>query len=267
MTKITTYLLVISSLFFGFVSAQTKMLHGTVVTNQNVENIHVTNISLHKSTITNHQGNFSIPVRLKDTLEFSSVQHQTQTVLISQKIYSNAYVVVPLETVIQELNEVVVGNILTGNIKWDVLSEKNEPMTALKAGIPSFQGKPLTMPQRYLKDAGDLNPRLGGSLGGLGASVRLIPVINAITGRTKKMKHYVNLEQRELLLDYLTTAVSKTFFQKQAIPKNKEREFLIYLSEQTDFLDRCSAKNDVEIYEYMREKFQIYSRNANLPTN
>lgn len=264
MNRITVVLFAVFCVFFGNIMGQTKILNGNVLTTQDSENIHIINKTLKKNTITNSLGAFNIPVQLQDTLVFSSIQHEIQVLIINQEIFKNARVVISLQERVNALDEVVVGKLLTGNIKMDVSNVDGEPMTSKKAGIPSFQGTPLTAPQRYLKDAGDLDAKLGGSLGGIGASVRLIPIINAITGRTKKMKAYVELEQRELLLFYIQTHISEAVFKRYPLADDLVMEFLYFASEQPDFLERCSSKNHVVLYEYLKEKLHIYYHNKNV---
>lgn len=253
--------------FASLTFSQTIELKGKVLTTQEPENVHVINKTLKKNTITNSSGIFDIEVKLQDTLVFSSIQHELQVLIIDQDIYKNGTVVITLIERVNQLDEVVVGNLLTGNMNSDISNVEGEPMTSKKAGIPSFQGKPLTPAQRYLKDAGDLNPQLGGSLGGVGASIRLIPVINAITGRTKQMKKYVKLEEKEILMYHLKSHVSPGLFKDYQLQDEFVMEFLFFASEQPDFLDRCKNKTAVDQYEYLKEKLHIYYNNKGISTH
>lgn len=261
---------IIFILFFGMSLSpfnglgQTRMLHGKVLTTQDAENVHVINKTLKKNTITNDSGMFDIEVTLRDTLVFSSIQHELQVLIVDQEIYKNGTVVIMLMERVNQLDEVVVGKLLTGNMNSDVSNIEGEPMTSLKAGIPSFQGKPLSPVERYLKDAGDLDAKLGGSLGGLGVSFRLVPVINAITGRTKQMKKYVQLEEKEMLMYHLKTHVGPVLFEEYPLADEYVMEFLYFASEQPDFLERCKNKTAVDHYEFLKEKLHIYYDNKKI---
>ncbi len=267
MIKFKFILLLGLSILNFTVFSQTKMLHGKVLTTQDAENVHIINKTLKKNTITNSFGVFDIEIQLQDTLVFSSIQHELQVLIIEQDIYKNGTVVITLKERVNKLNEVVVGKVLTGNMNSDISNVDGEPMTSKKAGIPSFQGKPLTPAQRYLKDAGDLNPKLGGSLGGLGASIRLVPVINAITGRTKQMKKYVRLEEREILMYHLKTHVCPVLLNEYPLEDELLMEFLYFASEQPEFLERCKNQTAVNQYEYLKEKLHLYQRNKYISTH
>ncbi|WP_417196809.1 hypothetical protein [Bizionia sp.] len=264
MGKFLCILILVCGFTQHHVVAQTKMLRGKVLTSQDAENVHVINKSSKKNTITNSFGLFEIEVKLQDTLIFSSLQHELQMLMVDQETYKNGTVVITLLEHVNKLDEVTVGKVLTGNMNSDVANVRGEPMTSKKAGILSYQGKPLTQTQRHLKDAGDLDPKLGGSLGGLGASIRLVPVINAITGRTKEMKTYVQLEEKEALMYHLKTHISETVFADYPLEDVYIMEFLFFVSEQPDFLQRCKNKSAVNHYEYLKEKLFIYYDNKNI---
>tara|TARA_R110002012_G_scaffold321969_1_gene552897 strand:+ start:30269 stop:31072 length:804 start_codon:yes stop_codon:yes gene_type:complete len=267
MNKIVFILFLVISLSLHNVLGQTKMLHGKVLTSQEAENVHVINKTSKKNTISNNSGLFDIEVKLQDTLIFSSLQHELQVLIIDSETYKNGAVVITLLEHVNTLDEVTVGKLLTGNMHSDVSNVEGEPMTSKKAGIPSYQGKPLTQAERHLKDAGDLNPKLGGSLGGLGASVRLIPIINAISGRTKDMKMYVKLEEKDVLMYHLKSHVSEALFADYPLEDNHIMEFMYFTSEQPDFLERCKNKTAVDQYEYLKEKLLIYYDNKGINTH
>ena len=267
MKQILYILFLICSFASHQLVGQTIILHGKVLTTQDAENVHVINKTSKKNTITNSSGLFNIEVKRQDTLIFSSLQHELQMLIIDRETYNKGAVVITLLEHVNKLDEVTVGKILTGNMNSDVANVEGEPMTSKKAGIPSYQGKPLTQTQRHLKDAGDLNPKLGGSLGGLGASIRLIPIINAISGRTKEMKTYVRLEEKEALIYHLKTHVSASVFADYPLDEDYVMEFLYFASEQPDFLERCKNKTTVDQYEYLKEKLHVYYSNKNVTTN
>lgn len=65
-------------------SSQSSDLSGSVVSAVNVENIHVINKTQQLFTTTNAQGEFTISVKLQDTLVFSSIQHKLHRIVISE---------------------------------------------------------------------------------------------------------------------------------------------------------------------------------------
>lgn len=98
-----------------FSIAQSVEITGVVESTGDVENIHVINKTAQKFTITNTLGGFKIPVRLNDTLSFSSVQYQPKVIIISKEILDSKNVLVKLDEQINELDKITLTNGLTGD--------------------------------------------------------------------------------------------------------------------------------------------------------
>ncbi|MFD2551883.1 hypothetical protein ACFSQP_08650 [Bizionia sediminis] len=230
--------------------AQTITLQGRVQSSAEVANIHVINQTAQKFTITNAEGAFNIDVALNDTLVFSSIQHKKQVIVVNATIVNNQTLLVVLEEHVNELNQVVVGKLLTGNIRSDVSNVEGEPMTALKAGIPSYQGPLKTQSERRLIEATS-----GGGL------IPFAPIINALSGRTKELKKRVELEEKSELIKSYKHKFSEALFAKQPLPPGFIWEFFYFVSEQPDFLERCKDKTDVVVLEYLLEKRAVFNKN------
>ncbi|WP_418508428.1 hypothetical protein [Corallibacter sp.] len=260
MQKISFIICLFSLQFF---QAQTIELQGKVLTSLDAENIHVYNKTLKKYTITNKLGVFNITVKLNDTLVISSVQHELKSFSVDETMMLEKTLVIALEPLLNNLDEVVVGKVLTGNMLLDVGNVDGEPVTSKSLGIPSYQGKPKTQSQRLLSEAADFNPKLGGSLGGLGVTVSIQPILNAISGRTKKLKNRVVLEEREITMYRIKSRLSKDLFATNTLNENKIMEFFFFVSEEADFLSRTKGKTDVEVLSYLEERLHVYKTNLN----
>lgn len=238
-------------LFFSVVGfSQTIDLFGKVQSESDVENVHVINKTAQRFTITNNQGEFQISVSLNDTLVFSSIQHKILSVLVDQGVVDNKTLVVYLEEQINQLDQVVVGKVLTGDIMSDVGNVEGEPMTSKKAGIPSYQGKPKTQSERRLNEA-----TTGGGI------VPLNPIINAITGRTKELKRRILLEEKETLMYSIKARLSEDLFSLEPLHKDYVMEYFYFVSEADDFLLRCKNKTDILILDYLLVKLKEYKSN------
>jgi hypothetical protein len=101
-------------------------LQGTIDNTTDVEGIHVLNTSSRYNTITNKNGNFSIKVAILDTLFISSVKYQPKQVVITKEIFEKEILIITLDELINELDEVVLGPNLTGNIEADLKKIKTE---------------------------------------------------------------------------------------------------------------------------------------------
>lgn len=230
--------------------AQTIELLGKVQSTTDVENIHVINKTAQKFTITNADGDFRISATLNDTLIFTSIQHKITSVLVDTDIIQNKTLVVTLDEQVNELDQVVVGKILTGNMLSDVSNVEGEPMTAKKAGVPSYQGPLKTQSERKLNEA-----TTGGGI------VPLNPIINAITGRTKKLKNQIKLEEKDDLMFTIKDRLSVYLFTENPLAEKYVMEYFYFVSEQPDFLERCKNKSSIEILNYLILKLDVFKQN------
>ncbi|EGV44141.1 hypothetical protein BZARG_955 [Bizionia argentinensis JUB59] len=231
---------------------QTVELLGKVKSTSDVENIHIINKTAQKFTITNIHGTFRIAATLNDTIIFTSVQHKTMSVIVDDEIIKNKTLVITLEEQINELDQVVVGKILTGNMLLDVSNVKDEPMTSLKAGIPSYQGRPKTQSERRLNEA-----TTGGGF------LPLNPILNAISGRTKELKNRIKLEEKDALMQDIKVRLSVDLFSENPLAEESVMEFFYFVSEQPDFLERCKHKTSIEVLDYLIAKLKIFKQILN----
>ncbi|WP_165780063.1 peptidase associated/transthyretin-like domain-containing protein [Hanstruepera neustonica] len=238
-------------LFFSSIGfSQTIDLLGKVQSESDVENVHVINKSAQRFTTTNKYGEFKISVSLNDTLVFSSIQHKLLSVLIDQEIIEDKTLVVFLEEQVNELDQVVVGKVLTGDIMSDVGNVEGEPMTSKKAGIPSYQGKPKTQSERRLTEA-----TTGAGI------IPLNPILNGISGRTKELKQRILLEEKETLMYSIKARLSEDLFSLEPLHDDFIMEYFYFVSEAEDFLERCKSKTDILILEYLLVKLKAYKKN------
>ncbi|MFD0862664.1 carboxypeptidase-like regulatory domain-containing protein [Sungkyunkwania multivorans] len=131
-------------LFPFLVNAQFfKELRGKVLHNRNsIVGIHVLNTTTGATTITDEEGFFEIGVRLNDTLFFSAVQYNHQTLVISAEILQQKVVNIYLEERITELEEVVVRpHNLEGDLTKDIKNSGVKPAINFDdVGIPGYKG-------------------------------------------------------------------------------------------------------------------------------
>lgn len=264
MQRLLTFTLfnVLPFVFYG----QSVELSGRVAGGDDVENIHVINKTQQLFTITDKNGRFTILTKLNDTLSFSSIQHQTKEVVVSNEMIKENVLFVFLEAQINELDEVVVGKVLTGNLMSDIENMGGKPpINFFDVGIPGYTGKPATQSERRLSEASSFSPKLGGSMGGAGGSIAFTPIINAITGRTKMLKNRVELEEREALMQRVKSRLAKDFFLSNPLDDDLKMDFFYFCADDEHFIKYCKNKTDFEILIFLRKKYRQY--NENLSTN
>lgn len=243
--------ILLSCFSFQAIFSQTIEITGKVTASSDVENIHVINKTAQVFTTTNAFGGFKISAKLNDTLQFSSIQHKLKEVIVDVGILIQKEIDVQLEDLIYSLDEVVVGRMLSGDLLQDVGNVEGKPITALQLGIPSYQGKLKTQSERKLNEA-----TTGGGF------IPLFPIINAITGRTKQLKNQIKLERKDDLLYDVRKRVEAILFLDDTLPETLRNDFFYFCSEDNNFVNRCKAKSDLEILEYLKGKLVQYKSNS-----
>lgn len=241
---------------------QTIEIYGKVESKVDVENIHIINKTSQVFTITNDKGGFKIIVKLNDTLVLSSIQHRPKEIVVSNKMISTRRCPIKLEEQINELEEVVVGKILTGDLLSDINNtEGDPPINFYDVGIPGYKGEKATQSERRLHEAGEFKPSQ--LLGVLTGSIPLNPILNGLSGRTKELKQRVKLESNAELLRKIKSNLTKDFFSTYELDENLRMDFFYFCEESLNFNERCNGKTDIEILEFLKEKLTEYKNNLN----
>ncbi len=116
MSRLFTVLIII---FPALLEAQEKQLKGRVITDEmEMQSMTVTNAVMKISTETDNEGNFTIPARVNDTLNFTSDLYKPLTVVLKPQDLAQDLFVVRVEPAGTMLDEVVVHG-LTGNLAAD----------------------------------------------------------------------------------------------------------------------------------------------------
>ncbi|MEO8933099.1 MAG: hypothetical protein ABI295_02235 [Xanthomarina sp.] len=244
MNKTLLILFLLLSFCIQRLCSQSFEIAGRVTTTLDSENIHVINKTAQVFTTTNAFGAFKISAKLNDTLQFSSIQHKLKEVVVDANMFIGKQLDVHLEEFTYALDEVVVGRMLTGDLLKDIGQVEGKPITAMQLGIPSYQGKLKTQSERRLNEATS-----GGAI---------IPLINAISGRTKELKSRIQLEQMDDLLNNVRKRVEPILFSLEKLPETSRSDFFYFCSEDENFENRCKSTSDLEILEFLREKLIQY---------
>ncbi|MGJ8548583.1 hypothetical protein [Winogradskyella wichelsiae] len=266
MQKSKFLFLIILFSIVGFAGAQRIDLEGQLIAKDEVEGLHVLNKSALKYTISEENGSFVIPARVSDTLIISGVKYQLKEIVITDSIINSDYLRVQLIENISALNEVVVGKIFTGSLESDIENLKVKPeINFYDLGIPGYTGKPLTQNERKLYDAngGSMVDLVAGAYG-TGPSVNLNKLLNTISGRTKKLKAIVELDNREGCIQRLKRDYEAFLFEKDTLTQNLRAEYFLYCEEDARFLGLCNKKDEFALIEFLQAKLKLYLENRKL---
>ncbi|WP_052466937.1 hypothetical protein [Psychroserpens damuponensis] len=244
-----------------FSDAQITDLKGQVSASSDLGSIHILNITAQEFTITNDKGQFIVPAKLNDTILVSSIQYIPQHIIISETILKLDYLSVQLEDRVNELDEVLVGKVLTGDLLLDIgNSEAKRDINFYDVGIPGYTGKPKTQKERklYEADAGKMIV-----VAPLFVGINIHKILNRISGRTKKLKKAVKLEAQTACMNAIKSEFSSLLFKDYDIEDHLKIDFFYFVAEDPRFEALCKADNDFEIYEFLLQKLYMNS-NENL---
>ncbi len=244
-------------LVFGahFCFSQLKNYKGVIVAKGNIEGIHIKNTTSKTNATSTKSGTFNINAQIGDQIVFSSIRFKPKTVILSSDFIQNELFIINLEVKINELDEVLVGKILTGNLYSDINNSSSQPeINFYDLGIPGYTGPPKTIVQRALHDAdaGKLFPSF--------TSVNIHKLLNKISGRTKKLKQNVKLEQKQLLLKKIKEQYTSTLFKNSNFDQHFITTFFYYCADDAKFLELGSSSN-INIIEFLNQKLNEFKAN------
>lgn len=219
-------------------------LKGTVTsTTEEVVDVYVLNRTTEKGTITNLNGYFSIPVREKDTLEFSAVQFANKIIVVTASMLDAKNFIVPLEESLTALNEVVVKPFnLSGDLSTDLNNLPLKPVVNGRTlGLPNQNVKTLTPDERSLYTAMSGGP--------------ILSLINTLNGETKRLKKIVERNKKyQRTMRVKRYYADSLFINELEIEKNKIDLFMLYCEYKDDFETVVKTKDKLKIWAYLYKK-------------
>ncbi|WP_417371312.1 hypothetical protein [Gelidibacter japonicus] len=230
------------------VYGQSDYIIGTISAPHEVDGIHIINKTASRFTISNSSGEFVIQAKLNDTILFSGISYQPKEIVVTKFIIASKEFTVHLEELVNVLDEVVVGRILTGDLYSDITNaELERDLDFYDLGIPGYTGKLKTQTERRLYEATS-----GGGL------IPLFPIINAITGRTKRLKAHVKFEKLDGCLEKMKSDFSEDLFINSNLEDGRKEEFFYYCQDDPEFEKYCKLKNDMATFEYLKAKLETF---------
>jgi hypothetical protein len=259
--KIRLFVIVIFVCNFQLITAQTTEIHGEVKSTVGLENIHVINKTANLFTITDKIGKFKIRAKINDSIIFTSVQHKTEIIVVNQSIIASKIFIVALQEQVNELDEVIVGKVLTGDLFSDMDNVQGKPpINFYDVGIPGYTGKIATQSERRLSEAGEFKPQM--LLGLLTGGIPLNPILNGISGRTKMLKQRVALESKTELMFRIKARLSENFFASNPLEDSLKMDFFYFCSDDDKFIQTCKGQSDFQILLFLKKKYNEYLMNS-----
>lgn len=240
MKQLVYVLFFVPVLFFG-----QKTLSGKVINSEEKEWIHVFNKTYNKYTITDEEGEFKIPVRINDTIVFSAIQFQLKEIVISETIINEILLSVLLKEQVNELDAVYIKPNLSGDLLADTKRIKTKKVvTAKTLGLPNSHVIPPSQAERRLYTATSASS--------------IDALINAISGRTKKIKNLVKLERKSIVENSVFEGFNQIMLDDFKIPEDKLFDFLYYASADALFIQIVKTNSNIIIYDFIKAKSKTY---------
>ena len=237
---------------FQMIHAQTVELNGTITADDDIESIHILNKTSLTNATSSKDGSFVIKAKLNDTIIFSAVQYTLLTKVVSQEDITSKTIAVTLKLQTNQLDEVFLKRSLSGDLEDDLLILEAKPVINFyDVGIPGYQGKQKTSAERVLREA-----TTGGGF------IPLNPLLNGISGRTKKLKEIVRLENDDALLVRLKNDLKEAFFKDNPLDEKHHIDFFYFVQEDPDFRSVCS-KSNLDALAFFQKKLDQYKTNLN----
>ncbi|WP_299337290.1 hypothetical protein [uncultured Psychroserpens sp.] len=238
-------------------NAQTIELKGEISASSDLDGIHVLNLTAQEFTITNDKGEFEVLARLNDTILISSIQYTPKNVIVSKTILASKFIAITLTDRVNELDEVVVGKVLTGNLLTDIEnSDAKRDINFYDVGIPGYTGKPKTQKERRLYEA-DAGKSI--VIAPLFVGINIHKILNKISGRTKKLKKAVMLEKQIDCMNKMKSEFSDLLFENMEIEEHLKIDFFYYVAEDQKFQELCQSDDSFTTYEFLLKKLYFYN--------
>ncbi len=232
-----------------------------------VTGVTIQNLTSRRATITDFEGNFAIRANTGDTLVFSAVQFKRKIVPVTETLFATSFVVVPLEEFVNKLKEVVVQPFgLSGDIDRDIndLQLQNE-VSAVALGLPNAGKAHPTQSERLLAEAKGGTWSLGAGAVGAGTGIPINPIINAITGRTKKLKNRVKVDRTYARTQNVRREVTDSIFEVEfKIPKTKVADFMYFCEIDEEFQLLLAQGDGLKLWGYLLDRSKLYRQNNGL---
>ena len=192
-------------LFFTInLSAQSEqvIIHGTIMNDSvAIGNVHIINKTTNKGTLSNYAGEFKISAKENDTLSFSSIQHQTKWVILTNKQINSKVLKIQLFQKTNNLPEVVVKNMAKS---LGLPNANKKPLNKLERNLNAYSQK--STPMVFL-DALILNPILNGIPFVKQKGGGIDDMYNIISGnrkRDRKLKYLLDKDKKnEITQEYV----------------------------------------------------------------
>ncbi|MBZ9728858.1 carboxypeptidase-like regulatory domain-containing protein [Salegentibacter sp. JZCK2] len=234
------------------VSQEKTRLSGQIITTEPLNSpVHIINITREKGGLSELSGHFSVEVNIGDSLVFSSVQYKKESFSVTLESIQQNNFTIKLTEDLTELDEVKLHK-FSGNLAKDISEIKTFNKFDLNAPIARKPPPSQVERQLFTATTGPGGSRLS-VLGVLTGTIPLAPVMNAISGRTARLKKIKAKNEFQFTIEKAIYLISEnTFIEDFEIPENEVMNFVYYCAENYDL--EILLENPLELYEFFQTK-------------
>lgn len=202
-------------------------------------NVHIKNVTSGKFSVSNASGEFLLSLKAGDTLVLSHVAMNDLISFIISEDLLQPQVIFRMSENSSELREVVIN--------------KNSDINVVSLGIIPKKIEKLSENERRLRTAGDF--KLIHLLGILGGSLEIDPILNAINGRTKRLKRNIGIEKKQKQIAHLEINYLEYMKKDMALTK-QEIGYLISEAIEDEELETVIATgNEAQMKIFLQERW------------
>lgn len=213
-------------------SQEIAYLEGIVVNgNSQVQDVHIKNISNAEAITTNEEGAFKIKAKIGDSLVISHIAMKESMIVIRRSYLESKPFIFEMNNHMIELDEVKINQYAN--------------IDAVSLGIIPKKLKKLTPNERKLYTAGDF--KLIHLLTLLGGSLEIDPIINKISGRTKRIKKYIEIDRKRDNIHFLKTNYYEYMINNLELSDEDIGLFLYYLVDQHKLQNLIDQNQDAKL--------------------
>ncbi|WP_245957162.1 hypothetical protein [Bergeyella cardium] len=213
-----------------------------------LNHIYVTNLSTHKTVLTNYNGEFSLSVKAGDKVRFTSIISERKDISVSQEMLNNSHNFIELKRAYIEIPEVVIRFKPTGNLHADVAK--------LKAAEKTLEvRKVIGLPEPKLSGEQTSDPL---AFAGGGLSLNLNAIYDLISGEQKKKERLHEYEKMTRNISAVRKYFGDEYFTRLKIPVNMIDNFLQFIYSSDNIAHYIESKNLESIAIYIEKYQPIY---------
>ncbi|GLB52105.1 hypothetical protein NBRC110019_11440 [Neptunitalea chrysea] len=201
--------------------------------------VYVRNVSTKVFTLTSQKGRFMLPVNIGDTLRFVYLGMKDKVHVLTADEYDKKYIQISMEVATEELSDVVVEKQVIDEVTLGIVSEKRVHLTKNERQLKASEFRPIQL--------------LGLLVGGM----PLDPVINAISGRTKKLKKMVALDKDKINVEELYNRFYSYSVMTLKVPESQVKQFMYYIVDYKKDEELLSMDEELSEF-YLTEIYQEF---------